>query len=1854
VSAGTVTFVNGTSFTLTVSGSLTFLSSTVFAGGLTFNATTTGKTVSFGTSLNASVTFNGVGGGWTLGSAYNNPTNILTVTNGTFDTSSVGNYAVTTGSISSNNSNARTINLNASTVTLSSNAPITFTTSTNFTLNTGTSTINCSGAAPIFAGNGLTFYNVAFTSTVASTISITGANTFNNLSITANTSTGFRVLCTFGANQTINGILSTTGTAGNRRIFFSNSIGFTLTINSAPNLTDADFGNTYVVGTAAPISGTRIGNLGNCSGITFSTPKNCYWVSSGSSYHTGNNIWSATDAGVGSTDYQPLPQDTAIFTNSRRGAFVSQNDPTGMPYIGAVNCSAVTSAFTFSISGALSVYGNLTMGSGVTAENYNSFINFLGNVNGGSQVITSAGKQLGSMGVNTANTGNGTVVLADAYSATYASIQYAIYVTTGTFNTAGYAVTADSISSSGTTVRTINFGASTLTLNSSAPINFSASTNLTFNAGTSTINCSSSVGTLNGSGQTFYNVTFTGNNFNYNYAITGTNTFNNLSFAATLTGQTGNQIITISANQTINGTLTFGGTSEIRRRFVNSNSVGTPRTLTVNSLSANYCDFRDIVIAGAASGSSPTNAGDCGGNSGIIFPAPKTVYWNLTGATQDFTATGWATSSGGTPAAANFPLAQDTAIFDNTGVAGTITIPSTGASNFWNFGTVDASLRTNAMTLTNSASTNIFGNWKYGTGVTSGNTNSLYFSKNGTQTITSNGVTFGSYVRVANPAANVQLTDALSISATAGLLIDSGTFDAVAYNVTAGTVTNSAGVNAVLKMGSGTWTLSGTGTVWSNSSTIFPGTANIILSGTSTTARTFGGGSGYYNKLTIGGATGISTTTITGSNVFTELASTKIVAHTIDFGTSTQGFGKWSVTGTAGNVVTITGTSATNNILGPAVTGVDYLAMGTWGIGTTSPGEFYAGANSTGTAAAPVYRTAAPAPRTLYWVGGTGNWSSTTKWSTSSGGASGAAIPTSLDSVIIDHAGQSIGYSVTVDTGVIAARCANFTTLYWVGGIAQLAGSVLTYFHGNVTTGSAGTNVTHTGQIHLVGNSSHTLTYGGVTWGGSGCQLVLSGPNATWTLGSALTIGGSVGLTQNSGTFNTNGYALSAYGIQSSNSYVRTINLSNSTVTVTGSSITFTTSTNLTLNSGTSQINFISSATTSHLGGLTYYNVSYPGYNSHTINGTNTFNNLTFAGRTALIGISLVNFGANQTINGTLTVGAGLTAAYRTMICSSTLGTSRILTVNAISSLTDVDFRDITIVATPPVIPSISFNTPGAQTWTVPAGLTSVTIKLWGGGGGSGGSGYMEGGGGGGGGAFASKVLTVTPAQVLSFTVGTGGGAGGYSGFGQTVGATGTASTYSAISAGGGAGGGDGVGGAGGTASGGDVNTSGQAGIYGGSPIYSNGGLAGNSPNATAARNVVPYSGLQPGGGQRGGGNDFAGNGGDGRVTFEWSAIPLSLPVTGTRLGNAKGNTNITFPAAKTVYYRQTGSADWGTDSGSWSATSGGSADATMFPLAQDTAVFPADTYPASGSTTTINAAYNIGTINMSARTSNTMTLATGTATPPIYGNWINGTGTTLTGTGIMTFAGRVSQTITSAGRTFTQSVSINNPGDSVTLQDGFTSSNSSGFALAIFSGTFDANNYNVTFSGTSTSAVQITGSTPTIAIGSGTWTISTAWNMAATAPTITGSGTLSMTAAAAKTFTGGGFSYSGVTLNQGGAGTLTITGNNTFANITNTSGVTTTISLGTTTQTVGAFTAAGTAGNLLTITGTSAASTATLIYTGSGSVSGLNYLVPTFIRAYPLTGWNAVNSTNGGTAGWTFSAATAPTSNGKFFLMFN
>ena len=229
-------------------------------------------------------------------------------------------------------------------------------------------------------------------------------------------------------------------------------------------------------------------------------------------------------------------------------------------------------------------------------------------------------------------------------------------------------------------------------------------------------------------------------------------------------------------------------------------------------------------------------------------------------------------------------------------------------------------------------------------------------------------------------------------------------------------------------------------------------------------------------------------------------------------------------------------------------------------------------------------------------------------------------------------------------------------------------------------------------------------------------------------------------------------------------------------------------------------------------------------------------------------------------------------------------------------------------------------------------------------------------------------------------------------------------------------------------------------------------------------------------------------------------------------------------------------------------------------------------------------------------------------------------------------------------------------------LQDAFTTNRNTGGAILLTAGTFDAQTFNVTVSGAS-ATVSITGTlTRTLSVGSGTWTLlggpgnildaATATNLA-----VTGTGTISLTSASTKSFLGGGANYSGITLDNNGAGSLTITGNNTFKDITNTYKGTgaATISIGTTTQTVTQWTGAGESGRVLTVTGTSASSPGTLVLSGATDPN-VDYLTITGVRAYNLTDtWYAgANSTNNGSLGWYFEVAPTPAgATGNFFLIF-
>ena len=159
--------------------------------------------------------------------------------------------------------------------------------------------------------------------------------------------------------------------------------------------------------------------------------------------------------------------------------------------------------------------------------------------------------------------------------------------------------------------------------------------------------------------------------------------------------------------------------------------------------------------------------------------------------------------------------------------------------------------------------------------------------------------------------------------------------------------------------------------------------------------------------------------------------------------------------------------------------------------------------------------------------------------------------------------------------------------------------------------------------------------------------------------------------------------------------------------------------------------------------------------------------------------------------------------------------------------------------------PGRSFFSTGAdQTFTVPAGVTSLHVKAWGAGGGgsSGGAGYTFANDGGGGG-FASGILAVTPGDLLTVIVGRGGKGSDHAG--------------SAYGGGTGAGGYQGGGGGGGRSSvrlvnGAEVITAGAGGGGGYGNVASAPAAGGGSSGGTGGSAYDGLGGTQSAGGAHG------------------------------------------------------------------------------------------------------------------------------------------------------------------------------------------------------------------------------------------------------------------------------------------------------------------------------------------------------------------------------------------------------------------
>lgn len=350
----------------------------------------------------------------------------------------------------------------------------------------------------------------------------------------------------------------------------------------------------------------------------------------------------------------------------------------------------------------------------------------------------------------------------------------------------------------------------------------------------------------------------------------------------------------------------------------------------------------------------------------------------------------------------------------------------------------------------------------------------------------------------------------------------------------------------------------------------------------------------------------------------------------------------------------------------------------------------------------------------------------------------------------------------------------------------------------------------------------------------------------------------------------------------------------------------------------------------------------------------------------------------------------------------------------------------------------------------------------------------------------------------------------------------------------------------------------------------------------------------------------------------------------GTSIGNALGNSGITFTAPVTRYAVGITSTDNWSSTTSWSTSSGGASGASI-PICHDTVY--------------LNGSSGSGVLYANTKYLCADLICTGftgtlyfNTTAYIYGSLTLSSGMTMTTTYDVEFRGRSTHTLTSSGKNFTNGVYFYNYSGTYTLQDGITAT-----TLYGRNGTFDANDYSVSCSNVNFNVT----SQFTVYMGSGTWTCSgydNAWSGTGVNLTVfceTSTIDFTNTSANTKNFSGGSKTYHILKFSGAGIGQYQIAGSNTFDTIISTKTNAYTIMFGAgTTQTVSNFLVSGSAGNIVTLN-SSSTSLFNLVKSGAGNVI-CNYLDISHSYATTTGKWYARNSTNNQStptagSGWIF-----------------
>jgi len=1238
--SGASTLTQGASSTLNIGGTsgITTLDAGTNANTVAYN----GGTQTIKSSNYSALTINSVGTktlGGTVGAS-----GVVTVSTGDLDT---GNYDLTGSSFVISDTSA--VTLGSSTITATGTGTVWNYTSSG-AATAGTSTIkftDTSASGKTFAGNGKTYNNFWYAPGAGTgTLTVTGANTFadfrDNSGLSAHT-----IIFPASTTTTLTS-WSVSGASGNVVTINSSSAGTPATLSDTTGTNTCDYcsiQDSTATGGATWTTTNSTEGTGN-SGWVF--PQTRYWVGGTASWDgTAGTKWATASGGAGGASI-PTSATTVYFdASSGAGTVTIASGNTGVKDL-------IFTGFTGTLAGStdLAISGSLTMGAGMT-NSYTGSITF--NATSGTKTVTSNGKSFSSYtyfdGVG------GTWQIADAFSTTGP-----IFLENGILNTNNQTITTSSLQLSNSNVRTLSLGSSSVNITSGASgIQALTTTNMTFNAGTSTITISGTGAIINSGGLTFYNVVLGGGG---TVSIDGINSYNNLTITGTAVQSDQVQIF---ANQTITGTLTINGNSSTNRLLVNSQTLGTARTLTAAAVSLTNVDFMDITGAGAASPFTGTSLGNALGNSGITFTQNSGTsngaggvyrYWVASAGTSTgswSTTTRWSTSSNGS-GGATVPLPQDTVVFDANSIdAGSRTItmdmPRIGLD-------INMGAATNSPTFSFSQAATLYGSLVFPSGSTTSGTVSrgFTFATRSTANLTSNTGIIKQTVNINALNGTVTLLDSFSNGSAnlSNFIVTRGTLNLNNYDLTTGCFYTVSSDIRSINLGSGTLTNSSNancGLTGLTNLTFNAGTSTIKFTGTlNTDIIWYGGNQTFYNLwFSRGASTGKNS--ISGSNTFNDIKDTGTAAHTLEFTAgTTQTMNSFNVSGTAGNLITINSTTTGTHALtltGGGFVESDYLNIQH---SVASPANtWYAGANSTNnqgvaTAGSGWIFTVAPDCT----LGTTGNWNTGSNWTYCSGAG---GIPSTADDVTV-----TADRTVTLDvaTPVVNSLLISGTlntsngtswglntktlnidatgTLTANASTVTLSGTTGTLF----TKHASGTFNNGTSTVVLSGNGSATVNSGTVAF----TNLTSSG-TGTKTLAGTVTVSGN--LVVSAGT----------------------VDLSTSTPTITGtSSVTGT----LTDSSVTGTNTFTGGVTVNS--GGTWNNTNDPAYSfagGLTVNTGATFTSgagaYTFAtGEAQTIGGTLAAWSiTNLTNNDATSTGLTFSGAQPT-ITTLTQGTNAILT----------------------------------------------------------------------------------------------------------------------------------------------------------------------------------------------------------------------------------------------------------------------------------------------------------------------------------------------------------------------------------------------------------------------------------------------------------------------------------------------------------------------------------------------------------------------------------------------------------------